>query len=319
MTTQFLQSDLWNKVTALATRAKRRYVAVAYLGKGATELLPLNQGDVLVVDMSLSAVRAGQTNPAEVLEYLKRGVEIHSCSNLHAKVFVFDKKAVVGSANVSGNSKNNLVEAVLLTTDKDVVRTARGFVFSLMGELVTPQYAKSCKKIYRPSLSSNGPNNDNTPAHSRLWVQRIFPLRREDPQRTKAAKSGLKLAKKKLKNKKLYEVEDISYSARSQMAQRATFSDLVIQVWFDEDDKSLWVYPPGRIVNTKPFVSERGTKKILLFFEVPKSPQRIAWQEFKRTMRRAGASRVGPYIDREITDPNLKHKLLGLWPSWHEE
>jgi hypothetical protein len=76
--TQFLQSNIWDKITFLAKRAKHRFIAVAYLGKGASDLLPLNRGDVLVVDMSLSAMRSGQTNPFEIGKYLKRGMEVHS-------------------------------------------------------------------------------------------------------------------------------------------------------------------------------------------------------------------------------------------------
>jgi phosphatidylserine/phosphatidylglycerophosphate/cardiolipin synthase-like enzyme len=150
MTTKFLQADLWGKITALAKSAKHKYVAVAYLGKSAIKLLPLNQGDVLVVDLRMETVRAGQVNPFEVEEYLKRGVEVFSYANLHAKVFVFDVKAIIGSANVSSHSKNSLVESAVLVTDSTVVNAARGFVMSLIGTPVTPAYVKSLKKEYHP-------------------------------------------------------------------------------------------------------------------------------------------------------------------------
>jgi len=128
MATTFLHSKLWDKISALASTAKHRWVAVAYLGTGASELLPLGVGDVLVVDMSLAAIRSGQTNPYEIEKYIRSKVEVHSRSSLHAKVFVFDGKAIIGSANVSRNSQHKLVETAVITTDKDVVRDARGFV-----------------------------------------------------------------------------------------------------------------------------------------------------------------------------------------------
>jgi len=185
MTNRFLQDNLWSEITLLAKRSQHRFVAVAYLGKDATRLLPLRRGDVLVVDMSLSAIKAGQTNPYEIEKYLKRGVEVHSCPNLHAKVFVFDSKAIIGSANVSRNSQNNLVEVALLTTDKAIVNSARAFVISQMGELITPTYTENCKKLFRPSkrVGGGGKRRSN---HPRLWIQRLSPLKSSDPNRDKA-------------------------------------------------------------------------------------------------------------------------------------
>lgn len=317
MTTQFIQSNLWERVTALAKKAKRKYVAVAYLGSGATKLLPLNRGDVLVVDMSLAAVRAAQTNPTEVEKYLKRGVEVHSCSNLHAKVFVFDKKAIVGSANVSRNSRDDFVEAALITTDVDAVSSARGFVIALMGERITPAYVKACKKEYHSS-KRNRSQNGSKPAHPRFWVQRIYPLQTDDPQRDKASQLGWSLAQKKLKNKRLYEVEDISYHEENVLAQKAAVGDLIVQIW-QEEDSHLRVYPPSRIVNIKPFISQRKARKKLIFVETPKSPKCLEWKVFRKALKSGGLSRVSEHIDREIINSDLKHKLLGLWQTWHDK
>lgn len=71
MTTKFLQADIWSQISSLARRAKHRYVAVAYLGKRASRLLPLKEGDVLVVDIRAETVRGGQVNPFEVERYIK--------------------------------------------------------------------------------------------------------------------------------------------------------------------------------------------------------------------------------------------------------
>ena len=42
-----------------------------------------------VVDASEHAVKSGQTNPSELIAFLRSGVEVHSAENLHAKVYVF--------------------------------------------------------------------------------------------------------------------------------------------------------------------------------------------------------------------------------------
>ena len=149
MTIEFVHSGLWQRLKSFAQKAKRRYAAVAFLGAGAFEMLPLESGDLLVVDLSLPSVRSGQTNPYEVEKYIKNGVEVHSRAHLHAKVFVFDTRVVVGSANASHNSRDNLVETAIVTNNKEIVRAARGFVFSLRGEYVTPAYLKACKRKTR--------------------------------------------------------------------------------------------------------------------------------------------------------------------------
>jgi hypothetical protein len=315
MTTQFLQSRLWSKIHALAKQANRRYVAVAYLGKGATDLLPMRRGDVLVVDSSLAAVRAGQTNPIEIGKHIKEGVAVYSYSNLHAKVFVFDDKAIIGSTNVSHNSRDNLVEAAMFTTDKATVNAARGFVIALMGEKVTPAYLRICKKEFRPSRIAD--NRANL-AHPTLWVHRNYPLKRENPKLNRAYESGLPTARKRLKNQRLYTVDWLTYSANSKLAQEAKIGDLFISIWL-EDDGQLWVYPHSRIINFKPYTNQNGSQRKLVFLEVPKSPKRIKWQEFKAVLKEGGITRPGEHIRRAIHNPDLKHSLLGMWPSVHEE
>jgi hypothetical protein len=316
MTTQFLQSGLWEKITSLASNAKRKYVAVAYLGVGASDLLPLGAGDLLIVDMSLSAVRSGQTNPYEIGKYLKAQVEVHSRSALHAKVFVFDKKAVIGSPNVSHNSQNNLIETAIVTTDEDVVSAARGFVFSLRGEHVTPAYVKSCKNEYHPSKRLNSLENDQEPA---LWIHKTYSLTREDSKREKAIDTGSLIAIKRLQSKNRYCTEWLTYSSSHRFLQRAKLNDLYIQVWRDQENEPLLVYPPARIINFKPYVNERKSRQTLVFLEYPKVPKCLEWRDFKRALKKFGINNIGEDIHREIRSPELKRRILGLWPTIHDE
>jgi hypothetical protein len=108
---KFLTLKIWPRLTELATKSKQSWVAVAYLGNGATKLLPLKAGGRLVVDLSENAVKSGQTSPYEILKFIARGVNVSSVGNLHAKIFVFRDNAFVGSANASSHSANALIEA----------------------------------------------------------------------------------------------------------------------------------------------------------------------------------------------------------------
>lgn len=170
---ELLTSEIWPHITASVNKKPGRcHVAVAYFGSGAAKLLPLRKGSTLIVDMSERAVRSGQTKPSEIGKLLKAGVDVHTVENLHAKVFVADGLPIVGSTNASHNSAETLVEAVLETQHREIVRSCRDFVRSLRGELVTPEYVKHMQRLYRPPRfpprKHDSPPASFAPSHSRL-------------------------------------------------------------------------------------------------------------------------------------------------------
>lgn len=149
--TEFLSDNVWPQISQLARKAVRRHVAVAYIPSAGFEMLKMGKGDTLVVDMSEARVRAGGTDPAVIEEYLRRGVTVRSLPSLHAKVFVLDDTAVVGSMNVSSWSRDRLTEAGILTTEPAVVDSARQFVIELASQLdpIDPRYVARCKKLFK--------------------------------------------------------------------------------------------------------------------------------------------------------------------------
>ena len=169
---EFLAEDIWDRISALAKKSKTRHVAVAYIASRGSKMLPLSKGDVLVVDMSEVRLRNGTTDPNLIEEYMNKGVAVYSSRRLHAKVFVFDDLAVVGSTNVSSYSEEVLTEAAVLTTDSDTVRAARDFVLGLANDLkpIDRDYLAKCKKLYRKPRwlpGMNVPNRKST--HDWSW------------------------------------------------------------------------------------------------------------------------------------------------------
>jgi hypothetical protein len=156
--TELLSDDIWSRISDLARVSKRRYVAVAYVASVGIKMLRLGKGDILVVDMSEARVKAGGTNPSLIKEYLDKGVEVYSLRRLHAKVFVFDQTAVIGSTNVSSHSRDVLTEAALLTTEPSIVEGCRLFVQDLASSLtaVDNEYLAKCQKLYRPPIWEPG-------------------------------------------------------------------------------------------------------------------------------------------------------------------
>lgn len=80
--------------------SRRRDVAVAYVGQGAAKLFPANTAKTrLMCDLFSPG-----TNPEAVRQLQSIGVEVKRLDGLHAKVYLFDAFAVVGSANASLNA-----------------------------------------------------------------------------------------------------------------------------------------------------------------------------------------------------------------------
>lgn len=300
---QLLGENVWKTITKCARKSRHRYVAVSYLGRGAHKLLPLRKGDSLVVDMSESTVKAGLTDPNEVGKYLAKNVEVYSCSNLHAKVYVFDNTIIIGSANASQNSQRNLIEAGLLSTDREIATRTREFIELLQVEEVTPEYVKWCKKIYNPpKIYGNAKRKHKKviPLHPPLWLLSVTEDIDRSPEAEKHCKREEKKAKRKIRKK--YEVTSLRWTrgAKDRFTQKAKEGDMLIEIW------EKWAYPPERIIT-----SSRRTDKFF-HLETQKNPQKIHLDTFKNRIKSVGL-KIGENTRREIKPPEQKQFILRLF------
>ena len=222
MPTDFLDQRVWSTITRAARTARGRpAVAVAYFGAGASRLLPLQRGARLVVDASERAIRSGQTCPSDLSKLVARGVDVFTVSNLHAKVFVFERRAIIGSTNVSTHSAEHLVEAAVSTTDRAAIRAARSFVEGLCLQQLTPERLKQLAKLYRPPRFSAGGRRHRrrqrrpaSPDLPRLILVQLVPERwseRDDQVHDR----GLTLAKKRQRHHRGYELEDFRWTGKN--------------------------------------------------------------------------------------------------------
>jgi hypothetical protein len=122
---------VWPTILKLSAGANRK-AAVAYYGSDA--FLRFAKGDVLVVDASDNAIATGQTSASVLQRALKRGARVFSVPNLHAKVMVFGRAAIIGSANYSIRSARELIEAILMTDQADVVRHVTKWIDELVAK-----------------------------------------------------------------------------------------------------------------------------------------------------------------------------------------
>ena len=110
---EFIGTSPWVAITKDVARKRRGPVvaAISYVGAKASEVLPLRKGDFLICDASQRAIKQGVTSAKTLAAYLRKGVQIFSHEGLHSKVVATENFAWVGSANASGNSRDNLTEA----------------------------------------------------------------------------------------------------------------------------------------------------------------------------------------------------------------
>jgi hypothetical protein len=311
MSTKFLQPRLWETIRKISKRAKHRTVAVAYLGTGASTILPLRKGDALIVDMTLGTVRGGQTNPYEVQKYFDKGVNVYSCPNLHAKTFLFDRTAIVGSTNVSKRSEKGLIEAALVTSEKMQVSRIRGFLKSLMFLQVDKKWITTCKRAYRPPKFTSS-YHDTTNPMSRLWVAATWPIEFKGREKVMVDREE-KQARKKIKEKKKYEPNTIRFlTGKSGIAQLIKPDDMIIDIWH-EGKKTIQVYPPARVLTVKRYKKfNNGGPRTYVFYEESINPVIMKWHYFKSKVDKLPTREITENTTREVSPP-VSQDILGLW------
>lgn len=277
MSTDFLGANVWSALTAEAKRYEgKSFVAVAYLGTGAANRLPLKKGSILVVDASESAVKSGQTNPAELMRFRKRGVRVFSMPNLHAKVFVFGGVAFVGSTNVSDNSANVFSEASIRSRQVSVVSGARQFVRALALNEVGPQKLESLLTIYKGRKKrAEGGRRRRSRSDRSFYIVRL--TEGEEPQEdVKAIKKGVKKAKELMTSNKTH--RETYFWNSPKIANRYKSGDSILPVFCNSKNKILYVEPPAEFLH-----SHKTRRKRYFNFEQLRRNE-LSVSEFRRKM-----------------------------------
>lgn len=272
MSVTLITENIWQILSSAAKKSKRpAHVAVAYLGKGAAELLPLPSGSRLVVDASESTVKSGQTCPKELIKLYKNGVRIYSIPKLHAKIFVFGSKAFVGSANVSYNSAESLIEVILSTKDKKVVSDAKDFINERCLYELGPKTLEDLDKIYRPpkgfgvkrtNKQKNKSDDGEIPEIDRLQLAQLI-YTDPPPGSESAQKAGLNVAKKRMEKPKRHKLCNFWLSGKCYYKR----DDIIIQV-HNEGNGHYMISPPARIHHIRKWNGIK-TNATFIYMEVP--------------------------------------------------
>ena len=316
MASRFLFNEtLWEELGARIPKAKAVRAAVAYLGTGATGLLPLRKGDKLVVDMSLGSVRSGTTDPREVEKFLRRGVEVFSRGSLHAKFFIIDKVTIAGSSNISNHAKDSLDEAAVLTDDPATSRRALATFDLLCTEPVRKDYLSKCIKEYRPPNFAGGPRSRGKRAklsQGKVWIIGGLEYRDVREREEKESERLIENARKRLLDFERCDVDHSHYPAPQGFFRRLRDGDwLIVCVG---DGRGFDVSPPARFLGVDHYARGGGKQRYMLLFEVPTDADTIRWSTLRSAAPRfiTAAKRPKPRTTPIINDAEAD-ALLRLW------
>jgi hypothetical protein len=317
--TRFLSNEtLWQAIAGRIKAASHVEAAIAYFGQGGARLLPLRNGDRLVVEMSPATVRAGGTDPREVEKLMQRGVEAFTRRNLHAKIVIADRAVISGSANVSRHSQQVLDEAAILTTDPSAVRRAGEFIDRICNEPVRPEYLEKCKSIYKPPLLNSrragSKNSQPRVAHAKLWLVNLQEASLPDSE-VERYEQGEEKAKKLVKVQGRSTTTSFHWPYQPKMVRELDLGDWLIQI-MTYDDKSILAYPPGQLLFVDHYVRnpDRGKKRWVFHLEIPKRGEPLTWKEFRRATKSVlGLGALSKPRTKPVRDIQVADGLLSLW------
>jgi hypothetical protein len=292
MNTDFVSDGVWKAITSAAKRSRKpARVAVAYFARGASKLLPLAPNSRLVVDASEGAVKSGQTCPADLKWLQKRGVVIYSYPDLHAKVYAFDGFAFIGSANVSSSSSSRLTEAVIRTTERHIVRSAKSFVQGLCLDELSPGRLDKLAGIYRPPRMPGGGRRpaDSPRRRSHSALPRILLAQltmKEIPYGFEEAEAtGLSIAKSRQQNKRKYKVDSFWWTGVCPFREK----DKVVRVTELIDGRRL-IDRPSDVIYTRTKVKD-GKRVTFVYIEGP-DIRRISLDKLARRLGRGAKKKL---------------------------
>jgi hypothetical protein len=312
-----LCDDLWARLRQLSKKSRRASAAVAFFSDAG--LLEFRRGDLLIVDASDGRIQCGDTSARALASVLKRKTAPFSLPNLHAKVFVFGKTAVIGSANVSRSSSSTLIEAALVTDDGTTVSQTKALIESLRQKAtkIDPAFIARILRLEVQKRRAGGLGKKAKPKVGKLgrrtWILGVRELAADAfPMETELADGGRKLAAREL-SKRHCEVTWIRCTDRkSKLIKTGAKGDSAIQVWTPLTGNPVKVLAAASILRKQ--VEPTCTR-----FYVEESAQlrrtSLPLTAFRKLARRAGLpGKLGKTSERCLTED--KARLVSL--LWNE-
>jgi hypothetical protein len=133
-------------------------IAVAYWGKGATKELGLDKLPTNSLVTVICDLMSGACNPKEI-SCLRKHIgndAVKQLDGLHAKVWLTENGAIIGSSNASanglgfeGNETKSLIEANLFITNQDTLKSIDTWFENLNHRKITDKDLKRAEKLWK--------------------------------------------------------------------------------------------------------------------------------------------------------------------------
>jgi PLD-like domain len=311
---RLLSSDLWKHLRKLGSRSRLRMAAVAYLTD--TFGIRFRRGDTLVVDASDGAIRSGETSKTALDLLARRGVHLYSYAGLHAKVFLFDRVAVVGSSNVSTLSRTHLLEAAVLTDQPTVTSQVRAFIEALQNRSlpIDDRFLRRIRSLpvdrrpWRFSMLAGRAHllRDSSP---QTWLVGVKE-RADEPREEEFVEQGTKEALKH-RHRRTSEVPWLRFTGLSNFRKSARAGDSIVEI-----STALNAKRPTEVYRHAPILwrQEEEGKRTRFFTEYYSDAEQhaLSWGEFKKLAPRVGIGRFGQYSQRLLSE-DQSQALHSLW------
>jgi len=313
---ELLSSGLWTRIKKLAKTAEKKSAAIAYVTDD--RYVKFKEGDVLITDASDHAIKSGQTSAAVLKAALKRNAQIASISGLHAKVYVFDRCAIIGSANLSKESQRR-TEAALLTNQPTVVSSARLLIERLRtdGEVVDEAFISRISKFpvtKRKSLAGGRKRTRKDDPTPRSWLVGLKPVQEKDEEQA-VVEEGLEEAEKHASHE-YSSVSWIRFRGNSRFRREAKKGDVVVCIWSEHSkSKPKAVYHHAPILHRRDDEANNATR--FYVEEFPDAEETaLTWKQFQKLYSQIGVTgKLSQWPSRELA----RHHSDALHDLWFDQ
>jgi hypothetical protein len=304
-----LTGNIWKQVGDLAKAAKRRLVAVAYVSNDGH--LRFKGDDVLICDASDRAIKTRETSARVLQSLFRKRVEVRSSSDLHAKVAVFGRYALIGSCNLSLASSKDLTELALLTDRKQVVAQAMAFILGLreLSEEVDEDFLRRILRIKVAPARRHGRKQRRQPTQfgNKVWLISVQQLAEDSYPKEQAVVEKAEKKADSLAADKDSTISWIRWTGKSRFRFLARPGDLVVQIWKSLSGKQITVLAPCPII-----LRQDVAHWTRFYVAEPENCRSLSWKRFKKEAKKHKLFRFSKDSARELR-PREALLIEALW------
>jgi|GEM_PF-2030383 len=248
---QFLTGDIWSVVNKHLKKGQQNNACIAYV---TSPTLNLGKGDILICDASDYSIKYGMTSAKTLEHYHKKGVSIYSNRNLHSKFLFTNKFLVLGSANLSMSSAENLIESSVITKHTTLVAQAKAFFYQLIEDsmLLTSMHINNLQDIevvkrpHKPRGKSS--NVRKTTFGDSYWYISALTLKKQAYEKIKETVESTSQEIAKENNIDPFDIHFIRWKSKPGFTKEIKAGDQVILRMTNENKTRTYVYPPSTIL-----------------------------------------------------------------------